>query len=141
MIGKKKILIFAILLICLSAVGFASAVDNTADAVGVDNTSENAISTDENEKVILKDEYNEKLSKHDYDPNAAPLSEFRSYIVNNQNSVINLTRDYEFKGKGSDSFEVIELNRDVTIDGQGHYVDGYTSSSSSMLRVAEGKML
>lgn len=137
MIGKKKILIFAILLICLSAVGFSSAADNTADAVGVDNTSENAISMDENEEVILIDEYNEKLSKHDLDPNAAPLSEFRSYIVNNQNSVINLTRDYEYK-EGSDSFEVIELNRDVTIDGQGHYVSGY-AAFTGMLRVADGK--
>uniref|UniRef100_UPI0038901870 Ig-like domain repeat protein n=1 Tax=Methanobrevibacter sp. TaxID=66852 RepID=UPI0038901870 len=138
LIGKKKILIFAILLICLSAVGFASAADNTADAVGAEDTSENAISTDENENVILEDEYDEKLSKRDYDPNAAPLSEFRSYIVNNQNSVINLTRDYEFKAEDGDSFEVIELNRDVTIDGQGHYVNGH-HSSSPMLRVAEGK--
>ncbi|WP_407410783.1 Ig-like domain repeat protein [Methanobrevibacter sp.] len=138
MIGKRKILIFAILLICLSAVGFASAADNTADAVGAEDTSANAISTDENEEVILEDEYDEKLSKRDYDPNAAPLSEFRSYIVNNQNSVINLTCDYEFKADDGDSFEVIELNRDVTIDGQGHYVNGH-HSSSPMLRVAEGK--
>ena len=126
------------MLICLSAVGFASAADNTTDAVGAEDTSTNAISTDENEEVTLKDEYEENLLKVENDgsklaANPAKLSQLRNDILNNPNSVINLTCDYEFDRDSGDSFDgyVATDNVDDLGDYAGSQYDdgGYAGSN------------
>ncbi len=126
------------MLICLSAVGFASAADNTTDAVGAEDMSTNAISTDENEEVTLKDEYEENLLKVENDgsklaANPAKLSQLRNDILNNPNSVINLTCDYEFDRDSGDSFDgyVATDNVDDLGDYAGSQYDdgGYAGSN------------
>lgn len=115
MFNKKIILILTVILVSLLAVSTVSAADNaTSDIASIDNdineiaTSADSISIED--KVSATEE--NKLT-------AGTFGDLQTEINNApEGSVLNLTRDYN----GAKN-KVVLLNKNLTIDGQGHTID------------------
>ena len=101
-------MILLILLISLLAVSAVSAADNaTSDVESVEKTTDEVVSVEENQ-VSLKE-----------NTNSGTFDDLQTEINNApEGSVLNLTRDYN----GAKN-KVVLLNKNLTIDGQGHTID------------------
>ena len=106
-----------VILVSLLAVSAVSAADNaTDDVVSVEETTDDVVSVDEAEDVISVEENQVILSENN---NVGTFDDLQSEIDNaTEGSVLNLTRDYNGH-YGSR----IQLNKNLTIDGQGHTLD------------------
>ena len=106
-----------VILVSLLAVSAVSAADNaTDDVVSVEETTDDVVSVDEAEDVISVEENQVILSENN---NVGTFDDLQIEIDNaTEGSVLNLTRDYNGH-YGSR----IQLNKNLTIDGQGHTLD------------------
>ena len=113
---NKKILILTVILVSLLAVSAVSAADNTtSDVASVEKTDE-VISVDKAKEVISVKENQVILSENN---NVGTFDDLQNEINNAPaGSVLNLTRDYN----GAKN-KVVLLNKNLTIDGQGHTID------------------
>ena len=113
---NKKLMILTIVLVSLLAVSAVSAADNTtSDVASVEKTDE-VISVDKAKEVISVKENQVILSENN---NVGTFDDLQTEINNApEGSVLNLTRDYN----GAKN-KVVLLNKNLTIDGQGHTID------------------
>ena len=108
-IFNKKIIILAMFLVILLAATAVSAAENATEDIAIADDGiceELDISTDE----ILTS-----------NPTIADLN---TKINNNTYSEITLDSDYAYTASDSDFVDGIVINRDLTIDGNGHTIDG-----------------
>ncbi len=141
----KKIMVLAIILTCLLAVSVVSAADNATDDIitadvasedvignqvnAVENGTDNAISANDDNQVITEGN----------DSDVGSFADLQTEINNvEEGGVLNLTKDYKYV---NGSTEGISINKPITIDGQGHTLDGnglsrifYVSSSNVVLK-------
>ena len=121
---NKKIMMLAILLVSLVAIGAVSAAENvTSDVVSVEETSDDIVSADDDNQVIEQTENQEIVSTTD-DGTFTTLQE----KINNApaGSTITLENDYTYnEGFGTDG---ILITKDLTINGNGHIINGLSKS-------------
>ncbi|MCQ2978011.1 MAG: hypothetical protein MJ232_08360 [archaeon] len=112
---KKSLLFLSLLIILCVSLGAVSAADMSInDMDSVDNTQSMGINQDDSNQK------NVELIKLQENP--TPLSELEEEINNAKSgATIKLTKDYEVD---SSEYEMINIDKPLTIDGQGHTIDG-----------------
>ncbi|WP_405265831.1 pectate lyase-like adhesive domain-containing protein [Methanobrevibacter sp.] len=129
MINKRKLLILLIFSIVLvSSLSAISAVDsNSTDVQTADSEEIELEQADSNQDEIQQmDSNEEKISAG----NPKSFSELNRTINNNTDSLIVLDDDYSYNGDTDSAFLMgITINRAVTIDGNGHTIDGCSNSA------------
>ena len=129
MINKRKLsvlLLFSIILI--SSISAISAADsNVTDVQTVDSKEIELEQSDSNQNEIQEsDSSDEKISAG----NPKSFSELNRTINNNTDSLIVLDDDYSYNEDTDSAFLMgIIIGRAVTIDGNGHTIDGYNNSA------------
>ena len=129
MINKRKLsvlLLFSIILI--SSISAISAADsNVTDVQTADSKEIELEQSDSNQDEIQEsDSSDEKISAG----NPKSFSELNRTINNNTDSLIVLDDDYSYNGDADSAFLMgITINRAVTIDGNGHTIDGCSNSA------------
>ena len=124
---KKTLFIFFIIFIL--SVGIVSAADlnNTyvsESLLEIDNSDFNALG-------------NVNIENSELSASAGSFAELQAEINNAQSgSVLSLTRDY-YGGEGS----VVTLNKDLTIDGQGHTIDCLNKEGCSAFSSNSGNII
>ena len=154
-------MILAIFLVSLLAVSVVSAADNTTDdVVSVDQTNEEIVdfcdsdandtvaASDDNQVELSQDSINDvieddnlKSNVNDELINAFPkrFSNLDYYINSNSDKDVYLKYDFIFDSsyvQDSHFKEGITINRDVTIHGNGHTIDG---DNLARIFIARGK--
>ena len=125
---QKYMHIILILLICMISISAVSAAEDTANDI---------ISTDTNDNIILDETIEEDVSINDDNDDKATLKEGETstegYFIDlyndingNSNSEITLDCNYTYYNIAADKEfkDGIPINRDLTIDGQGHTING-----------------
>ena len=103
-------MLLAIFLVGLLAVGVVSAADNTTDDNMIGEEPNTDLTAPDTDDVLTADEQN--------------FTQLNQAINGNSNSEITLTSDYKYSN-GDDNFKKgIFINRDVTINGNGHTING-----------------
>ena len=121
----KKIMLLAIFLISLLAVGAVSAADNTTEdnMIGEDPNAD--LESPNTDDVLTADEQT--------------FTHLNQAINENNNSEIYLYSNYKYS-PGDDSFkEGIVINRDVTIYGNGHTING--SGQACIFKVSNNNVV
>lgn len=126
MVYNKKIIFFAILLVSIFVVSTVSAADNSTNDIinSEQNTVDLAISDDSD--VIAVDNDVEVISATQEDTLSASQGSYKdlSDLIEKtkENGILKLKKDYKY----DDSFSKngITINKAITIDGNGHYIDG-----------------
>ena len=116
----KKIMLLAIILTCLFAVSQVSAADNaTSDVVSVEETITEAINVEEEKEVVSAKENQVFLGN---ESQVGTFDELSSLITNTfEGGTLELDKDYKYI---NGSTEGISIDKQITIDGKGHIVDG-----------------
>ena len=141
---RGKVMLLSIFLVFLLVVSAVSAADDTSsDVVGYNNDfnetamSADSISIDENSKV---DDFLTQTNDGYLMDSAGSFEDLQREINNAPSgSVLSLTRDYN-ADKGGSWYGSIFIDKDLTIDGQGHTLDGlgkgtiiYSKSATTLL--------
>lgn len=133
----KKLYLILLSLFILMSVSCVCASDNTTATVTGDSShvtldsGNNKISADFNMNHIITDDYNFAPGTYD---------ELSNDIKNiDSNSVYNITKDYQFNGKGQTIIlndRVIVISKDnITINGNGHCIDAGGSQNFAIFKV------
>jgi len=123
---NKKIIFFAILFVGLLAVSTVSAAENSTNDIinSEQNTVDLAISDDSDVIAVESDDDTLSATQSDtLSPSQGKYQELSDLIdKTKENGVIKLKKDYKY----DDSFSNVGITIDkaITIDGNGHYVDG-----------------
>ena len=129
MIGKRKLLVLLLFsIILISSISLVSAADsNSTDVQTADSEEIELEQSDSNQDEIQKsDSSDEKIAAG----NPKSFSELNRTINNNTDSVIVLDDDYSYNGDTDSAFLMgITISRAVTIDGNGHTIDGCSNSA------------
>ena len=129
MINERKLLVLLLFsIILISSVSAISAADsNVTDVQTVDSKEIELEQSDSNQNEIQEsDSSDEKISAG----NPKSFSELNRTINNNTDSLIVLDDDYSYNGDADSAFLMgITINRAVTIDGNGHTIDGCSNSA------------
>lgn len=105
-------MMLAILFVSLVAIGTVCAAENVTDddSIGMDDSTDTIDQEPNTEHVLTTEEQN--------------FTQLNQAINGNNNNEINLTSDYKYC-EGDDSFKNgIIINRDLTIYGNGHTING-----------------
>lgn len=132
MFNKKIIFILTIILVLLFAVSAVSAADNTtSDVVSVDETTEDVISIEENQ-VIEQTDNDDVIGVNDAGTFTALQKKINSA---SEGSTITLENDYNY----DDGFSTdgITITKSITIDGNGHTINGLSKSKIFKLTYGE----
>ena len=106
----KKLMLMTIFLIGMLAFGAASAADNTTDDNIIGNEPIDDLASQDTDEVLMADEQT--------------FTQLNQTINGNNDSEINLTGDYKYS-PGDERFKKgISITREVTINGNGHIIDG-----------------
>ncbi|WP_292885506.1 Ig-like domain-containing protein [Methanobrevibacter sp. UBA212] len=129
MINERKLLVLLLFsIILISSVSAISAADsNVTDVQTADSEEIEVEQSDSNQDEIQEsDSSDEKISAG----NPKSFSELNRTINNNTDSLIVLDDDYSYNGDTDSAFLMgITINRAVTIDGNGHTIDGCSNSA------------
>jgi len=129
MINKRKLLVLLLFsIILMSSISLISAADsNMTDVQTADDEKIEVEQSDSNQDEIQEsDSSDEKISAG----NPKSFSELNRTINNNMDSLIVLDDDYSYNGDTDSAFLMgITINRAVTIDGNGHTIDGCSNSA------------
>ena len=106
----KKIMLLAIFLVGLLAISTVSAADNTTDDNMIGEEPNTDLASPDTDDVLTADEQT--------------FTHLNQTINGNNNSEITLTSDYNYSDDDDNFKEGIVINRDVTIYGNGHTIDG-----------------
>ena len=129
---KNSLLFISLLLILCISLGAVSAADISVNDIDNDNNTQNMeISQDDSSQEDVDNSQSMEISQDDssqkdveltsLQENPASLNELRSEILGaTPGTTIKLTKDY--KADSMDKF--IFINNNLTIDGQGHTIDG-----------------
>ena len=106
----KKIILLTIILVTLFAVSTASAAENvTNDVIGVEETTDD-ISVQNNDSIISQEN------------NVCTFDDLSSKIsATPEGGLLNLTKNYTYVNGSTDG---IIISKTITINGQGHTIDG-----------------
>ena len=117
---NKKIIVLTILLVSLLAISAVSAADNaTSDVVGAEETITDAINVEEEKEVVSAKENQVFLGN---ESQVGTFDELSSLITNTfEGGTLELDKDYKYI---NGSTEGISIDKQITIDGKGHIVDG-----------------
>ena len=129
MINERKLLVLLLFsIILMSSISLISAADsNMTDVQTADDEKIEVEQSDSNQDEIQEsDSSDEKISAG----NPKSFSELNRTINNNTDSLIVLDDDYSYNGDTDSAFLMgITINRAVTIDGNGHTIDGCSNSA------------
>ncbi|MDO5850154.1 MAG: Ig-like domain-containing protein, partial [Methanobacteriaceae archaeon] len=117
---KKSLLILSLILIFCISLGAVSAADNSINNISVSNVNDNDI-TIVNEDLSQKDFGITKLQE-EQEGNFTELSSLISGA--DSGSTIYLTKNYKY----TNGETLILVGKSLTIDGQGHTIDGSNSN-------------
>ena len=111
----KKRYLFLILIVCLFTISAVSATENvTDDFIGVEETTDEVLSSEDNTVII--------------EEAAGSVGTFTDLAndIKNTNDELNLTQDYKYTV--GDNKEGIKITKTITINGNGHVIDGLSQS-------------
>ena len=115
--ANRKLIVLSILLVGLLALGAVSAADNgTGGIVGADDSTDMI----EDDSIFASSDNNENVLK----ANEQSFDQLNQAINSNSNSEIYLNDDYKYSDDDSNFRNGIVINRDVTIYGNNHTIDG-----------------
>ena len=113
-------MMLAILLVSLLAISAVNAADNaTSDVVSVEETTVDVVKETTDEVVSVEND-NQVISANESDWGTFDdlVKEINAV---EEGGILNLTKDYKYV---NGSNEGIQINKPITIDGQGHTIDG-----------------
>ena len=124
---NKKIIFFAIFFVSLLAFSTVSAADNlTDDMVNSEQSIDDELGINENSDVVSVDSDDNELSLTQDDTLSASKGSFKelSNLIKKtgEKKVLKLKKDYKYDSSYSDTGIVID--NPITIDGNGHTIDG-----------------
>ena len=129
-------------IICLAICLFAMASVCASDANDTVMTSENSLEIDQTTKEVIAVEDDTEMTSSEEDVLTADelsFSQLNQTINRNDDGIVYLNSDYKYSD-GDDSFkEGIVINRDVTIYGNGHIING--SKQSRIFQVTGGDVV
>ena len=132
---KKKLLLILLIACILFSVSFVSASDINDTAVASDESDLNNLEViSDNENPILTEEIQDSSDDGTYTALQTKISNAE------EGSTINLTRNYQY----NDDFELnngIFINKDLTINGNGHTIDGMGKSRIFNINYGDGLKL
>ena len=133
---SKKMIILAIFLVSLLAIGAVSAEDsNTSDIVGADSSININIIGDESNSdsdssnsilTVTNSDENLKASENNSEllaDSPKTFSQLNDLIQSSTGSVINLEFDYAYSSADNLRSGIL-INKSITINGNGHTIDG-----------------
>ena len=119
---KKCMLAFSLIICLLFSISFAMASDVNDTAVAVDDENQVIDDADDGKNVVE----DVKNLVGDEDNGTFTALQFKIDVASD-GSTIELSRDYKY----NDEFKIINgifINKDLTIDGKGHSIDGMSKS-------------
>ena len=128
------ILIFLVCMISISAVNAAddslneiNEADDNQEVILEDNINEDVLTNNENDELILEENNAEDKATLSEGTSTGTFTDLNNAINGNSDSTVTLNRNYTYNGV--DNYDAafkkgIVLNRPVTIDGQGHTLNG-----------------
>ena len=122
-------IIFLVSLVCISAVSAADeavsdVIADTNDETVLQESIDDATLADSpNDELILEEINEPALDSVDEETTPGTFTDLHSDINGNSDPVVTLTRNYTFTSEDSQYSQGIDINRSVTIDGQGHTIN------------------
>ena len=138
------ILIFLVCMISISAVNAAddslneiNEADDNQEVILEDNINEDVLTNNENDELILEENNAEDKATLSEGTSTGTFTDLNNAINGNSDSTVTLNRNYTYNGV--DNYDAafkkgIVLNRPVTIDGQGHTLNGNNLSRIFYIR-------
>ena len=138
------ILIFLVCMISISAVSAAddslneiSEADDNQEVILEDSINEDVLTNNENDELILEENNAEDEATLSEGTSTGTFTDLNNAINGNSDSTVTLNRNYTYNGV--DNYDAafkkgIVLNRPVTIDGQGHTLNGNNLSRIFYIR-------
>ena len=132
MLSKRLVFVFILLMLVVGAVSTVNATDISDDAIGDVNDDkieiiDDEVSDDENSLEIAESDSVMSNSNEDVlTANPGTFSELQDYIYSG-GSTITLSKDYSYN-EGSDGNTPIYLDKSMTLNGNGHTIDGMGKS-------------
>ena len=138
------ILIFLVCIISISAVSAAddslneiSEADDNQEVFLEDSINDDVLTNNENDELILEENNVEDKATLSEGTSTGTFTDLNDAINGNSDSTVTLSRNYTYNGV--DNYDAafkkgIVLNRPVTIDGQGHTLNGNNLSRIFYIR-------
>ena len=138
------ILIFLVCIISISAVSAAddslneiSEADDNQEVFLEDSINDDVLTNNENDELILEENNVEDKATLSEGTSTGTFTDLNNAINGNSDSTVTLSRNYTYNGV--DNYDAafkkgIVLNRPVTIDGQGHTLNGNNLSRIFYIR-------
>ena len=138
------ILIFLVCIISISAVSAAedslneiSEADDNQEVILEDSINEDVLTNNENDELILEENNAEDKATLSEGTSTGTFTDLNDAINGHSDSTVTLSRNYTYNGV--DNYDAafkkgIVLNRPVTIDGQGHTLNGNNLSRIFYIR-------
>ena len=138
------ILIFLVCMISISAVSAAedslneiSEADDNQEVFLEDSINDDVLTNNENDELILEENNAEDEATLSEGTSTGTFTDLNNAINGNSDSTVTLNRNYTYNGV--DNYDAafkkgIVLNRPVTIDGQGHTLNGNNLSRIFYIR-------
>ena len=138
------ILIFLVCMISISAVSAAddslneiSEADDNQEVILEDSVNEDVLTNNENDELNLEENNAEDKATLSEGTSTGTFTDLNNAINGNSDSTVTLNRNYTYNGV--DNYDAafkkgIVLNRPVTIDGQGHTLNGNNLSRIFYIR-------
>ena len=117
MVFNRKIIFFAIFFVSLLAISTVNAADNITDDI---------IGYEQNPDVFTVDNVDDELSVTNEDTLSASPGKYQDLAnlidKTKENGILKLKKDYKYENSFSNNG--ISIDKAITIDGNGHYIDG-----------------
>ena len=118
---NKKLMILTIFIVSLLAVSSVSAAENATDDIISADTGNEVVSFEETTNEVVSVDNDNQVITEGNNSDVGSFADLETEINNvEEGGVLNLTKDYVYSNEEYD----ISIDKCITIDGNGHYIDG-----------------